>query len=170
CAGAAECRARDSSPWQAATQKGFPACHGISTLPARGRRRLARRLPPARGWARRRSGSAWRPCAPPHAGTGGRSAPSHIQNANRPHFHRAARSEDRTAFREFDRLREIPRLDQSEAVDDVLRLGKGAVMNALLLPTHDLAAALERMSGILDVAFFAQFLEPGEPFLHGFLH
>src|SRR5262249_10648241 len=30
--------------------------------------------------------------------------------------------------------------------------------------------ALERMSRVFDVALFAQLLEPGEPFLHGFLH
>src|SRR5262249_31065661 len=33
-----------------------------------------------------------------------------------------------------------------------------------------LTGALERMTRVLDVALLAEFLEPGEPFLHGFLH
>src|SRR5262249_38066059 len=69
-----------------------------------------------------------------------------------------------------DRLREIPRLDQGEAVDDVLGLGERPVMDALLLAPDDLARSLKRMSGVFDVALFTEFLEPGEPFLHGFLH
>src|SRR5262249_35189704 len=151
-------------------RKGCPARRGISTPPTRGRRRLARRPLPARGCVRRTPGSAWRSCAPPHAGTGDRWAPSHAQDADRAHLHGASRLEDRAAFRDFDRLRTIPGLDKGEAVHDVLGLGIRPVVAALLLACDDLACALERMSGVLHMALFAQLLEPGEPFLHGFLH
>src|SRR5262249_34885335 len=81
-----------------------------------------------------------------------------------------ARLEDRAAFRDFDCLRKVPRLDQGEAVHDVLGLGIRPVVDALVLASDDLACALERMSGVLDMALFAELLEPGEPFLHGLLH
>src|SRR5262249_51559600 len=135
-----------------------------------GRRRLARHLPPARGCARQTRAWGWRPCAPPHAGTDDRSAPSHIQDADRAHFHGTSRLQDRTTLGEFDRVRKVLRLDQSEAVDDILGLGIGPIVDALLLASDDLAGALKRMSRVLDVALCAQLLEPSEPFLHGFLH
>src|SRR5262249_61388905 len=129
-----------------------------------------RRSPRARGCVPRTPGRAGRSRPPPPAGTGDRGPPSHAQDADRAPLHGASRLEDRAAFRDFDRLRKIPRLDQGEAVHDVLGLGIRPVVDALLLACDDLACALERMSGILDMALLAEFLEPGEPFLHGFLH
>src|SRR5262249_61570066 len=46
----------------------------------------------------------------------------------------------------------------------------GPIVDTLLLASDALAGALKRMSRVLDVALFSQFLYPGDPFLHGFLH
>src|SRR5262245_66102959 len=94
----------------------------------------------------------------------------HISDADRAYFYRPSCLQDRTTLGEFDRVRKVLRLDQSEAVDDVLGLGIGPIVDALLLASDNLAGALKRMSRVLDMALFAQLLEPGEPFLHGFLH
>src|SRR5262249_29403635 len=44
-------------------------------------------------------------CAPPHAGIDDRSAPLHIQDADRAYFYRPSRLQDRTTLGEFDRVR-----------------------------------------------------------------
>src|ERR1041385_2968265 len=56
-----------------------PAHRETATVRGRGRRCPGRRLPPARGARPRRCGSAWRPSAPPPAGTGAPEAPLHVQ-------------------------------------------------------------------------------------------
>src|SRR5262249_48410527 len=94
----------------------------------------------------------------------------HIQNPDRAYFHRAAGLQNRTALGEFHRRGQVIGLDQGEAVHDVLGLGIGTVVHALLLASDHLAGGLQRVARIFDMALLAEFLEPGDPFLGGLLH
>src|SRR5580765_1975844 len=149
---------------------GSPGRRETSTPPTRGRRRPARRLPPARGSGPRRCASAWRRGAPLRAGRDARSARSHLDLHDGTHFDHSVYLEDRTPLRQLHRLREIARLDQRVSADDVLRLEEGAVRHDLLPALHELAGTLERLALVLDMALLAELLQPAHPFLHRLLH
>src|SRR5207237_9947784 len=118
-----------------------------------------------RAWAH-----AWRPPAPRPAGPDARAARSHARLQNGTDFDHAAAFEDGAALRQLHGFGEIPRLDQRVSADDVLRLGVRAVGDRPLFALHELAGALERMTGVLDVALVGQLLHPGHPGLHALLH
>src|SRR5262249_40946512 len=75
CAHAVGRPARDSSRSPSARQKDSPVSRGLATLPAPGRRRLGRHLPPERGYELRRLVSARRLSAPTRAGRNDRRFP-----------------------------------------------------------------------------------------------
>jgi len=74
--------------------------------------------------------------------------------------------EDRAAGGERRRLRQIRGLNECIAADDVLRLGKWPIRDGSRLSRHQLPAAFQRMTRILDVALFSQVFQPGHPPLH----
>jgi hypothetical protein len=74
------------------------------------------------------------------------------------------------ALRDFHGVREIVGLDQHVAADNILGFGVGTVVDALLFAPDDLSGLLQRMSGVFDAGFGVQFLKPGDPLLHIFLH
>src|SRR6516162_3128065 len=145
--------------------KGSLACREFATPPTRGRRRLARRPPPARGCGRQRCASARRPCAPTRAGKDDRRAASHVQLHDRAHFDRTPDLKDGAALGELDGVGEIFRLDQAEAANEILGLGVGTVGDDLLVALDHHAGAFQRMSELLEMAARAELLEPGGPFL-----
>src|SRR5215472_12984752 len=150
-------------------RKGSPAHRGISTLPARGRRRLVQRPLPSPGCGLQRCASTWRPCAPIRAGTDDHSAPSHIHLHHWTHFYDTINIEDRTTLGEFNSLRQIAGLNERVSTDDVFRLGKRSIRHRLLLAFHQLAGTLERLPLVFDMTVLAKLLEPGHPLLHRLL-
>jgi hypothetical protein len=58
-------------------------------------------------------------------------------------------SRNRAAFRRFHRVRDVPRIDDHKAADDILCLGKGAVVNGLCLLLTSLPASLRGCPGYL---------------------
>src|SRR6266513_334753 len=147
-----------------------PAHRETATPRARGRRRPAPRLLPARGSRHRRCASAWRRSAPLRAGTDARAGPSHGRLQDGTDFHYAAALQDRAALRELHGFSEVLRLDQGVAADDVLGLGVWSVGDGSLLSLDELARPLERVTGVLDMALVGQLLHPGHPGLHALLH
>src|SRR5579859_1952701 len=112
-----------------------------------------------------RSGPLW-----PEIRSGDRSVDAtrlHLRDG--PHLDETAGLEDRAPRRKLDRLREVPRLDDHEADDDVLALGVGPVADAGPARLHDLARGLERAASMLDVTLRAQVFHPGDPLLRLFL-
>src|SRR5438445_11708513 len=128
-----------------------PAPRETATPPARGRRRLASRLLPARGSRHRRCASAWRRSAPPLAGTDARAAPSHARLQDRADFHHAAAFQDGTTHRELHRLGEVLRLDQGVAPHDILGLRVRPVGDDPIVALVELAVLIQWMPDILDV-------------------
>src|ERR1041385_2649471 len=147
-----------------------PAHRETATVRGRGRRRPGRRLPPARGARPRRCGSAWRPSAPPPAGTGAPEAPLHVQLPDGADLHDPPALEDRTAERKPDRLVDVLRLDDREAADDVLGLGVWPVGDGLLLTGDRPAGPLQRVALVLEVPLVRELLHPRHPGLHALLH
>src|SRR3989442_2698659 len=143
-----------------------PAPRETATPPARGRRRLASRLLPARGSRHRRCASAWRRSAPPLAGTDARAAPSHARLQDRADFHHAAAFQDGTTHRELHRLGEVLRLDQGVTPYDILGLRVRPVGDGPLVALDDLAATLQRVPTVPDLPIVANFLFPNHPRLH----
>src|ERR1700722_5763743 len=90
CVVSAEYPAPGFSPWSSATPRDFPEHRGISTPPARGRRRLEPRLLPRPGCALRKYALERRPCGPLRAGINARRLPLHVHFLYGPHFHHAA--------------------------------------------------------------------------------
>src|SRR5438874_1366793 len=147
-----------------------PAHRETATPRARGRRRPAPRLLPARGSRHRRCASAWRRSAPLRAGTDARAGPSHARLQDGTDFHHATALQDRAALRELHGFSEVLRFHQGVAADDVLGLGVWSVGDGPLLSLDELARPLERVTGVLDMALVLELLHPGQPRLRALLH
>src|SRR5262249_51180388 len=93
-----------------------------------------------------------------------------VLSLDRPHFDRPTALENRTLFREFDGLRQVPGLHDDIATYDIFGLGEGAVVHDLLLPRHDLACFLKRVPWFFEMALRVELLEPCEPRLEVLLH
>src|SRR5437667_12803068 len=133
-----------------------PAHRETATPRARGRRRPAPRLLPARGSRHRRCASAWRRSAPLRAGIDARAGPSHARLQDGTDFHHASALQDREALRELHGFSEVLHFKQGVAADDVLRLGVWCVGDGPLLYIDELARPDERVTGVLDMALVGE--------------
>src|SRR5262249_42746286 len=98
-----------------------------------------------------------------------RPFPSVSHFGDRPNLHRAVELEDRASQGELGGVGQVLGLDQRVAAHEVL-LGVRPVGDRLLLSLHHLAAAVERLAGVLYVPLLLQLLQPRHPLLHLLLH
>src|SRR5947207_14563230 len=115
-----------------------PARRETATPRARGRRRPAPRLLPARGSRHRRCASAWRRSAPLRAGTDARAGPSHARLQDGTDFQHATALQDRAALRELHGFSEVLRFHQGVAADDAVDLAVSSVADGPLVSLAEL--------------------------------
>src|ERR1051326_6246285 len=134
----------------------------------RGKRRPAPRPLPARGCGRQISASARTSGVPPRAERGARRVASELPE--RADLAGSAVLQDRAAPGKLDRVIDRRGLDQDIAVDQIFRLGVGAIMDVLAVASHNSARGIERISRVFDDIFFVELPEPRDPLLHRYLH
>src|SRR5262249_52801372 len=94
----------------------------------------------------------------------------YVHLLDRAYFNGAAVLENRTGLGQLERLLKIVGFDHRETANDVFRFRERTVAHDLARTLDHHSALFERNADILEVAAFAKFLEPREPFLRRFLH
>ena len=75
----------------------------------------------------------------------------------------------RATFGDRERIFEVACLDDDEAEHDVFGFREGAVGDGQLFASHGLAGALQRNTGVFELAFGFELFDPGDPGLQALL-